>query len=176
MLTWQGSQAPGLGGINMIHGKVYQCPQILSSAEEELLTQWRRNYRVPKDRMQPATNSLSSGERNVLETVREALTWPTILSLSYKYYPLYPHRKWWLEALRRAQKWARFVNIRYLLLTLRTIKREKERDRQKTMEGLSIDTAYNDKGAYQLIQANEQRIEARRLARLALVAEGGAVG
>ncbi|GAI58440.1 unnamed protein product, partial [marine sediment metagenome] len=95
---------------------------------------------------------------------------------AYKYYPLYPNRKWWLEALRRAQKWARFVNIRYLLLTLRSIKAEKEAERQRTMEGLSIDTDYNKEKAYQLIQTNQRRLEARWLAKLALAAEGGAIG
>ncbi|GAH98689.1 unnamed protein product [marine sediment metagenome] len=156
--------------------KNYHSPQILSSREEELLTQYQRGYRLPKDRMQPATNSLSAGERDALEAVREALTWASILSLAYKYYPLYPNRKWWLEALRRAQKWARFVNIRYLLLTLRSIKREKMLEQQRTMEGLSIDTDYNKEKAYQLIQTNQRRLEARRLAKLVLAAEGGELG
>lgn len=156
--------------------KNYHISQILSSREEELVTQYQRNIRIPKDRMMPAANSLSAGERDVLEAVREALTWASILSLAYKYYPLYPNRKWWLEALRRAQKWARFVNIRYLLLTLRSIKQEKEAERKRTMDGLSIDTDYNKEKGYQLIQANQYRMEARRLAQLALAAEGGAVG
>lgn len=156
--------------------KKYHSPEILSSKEEQLLTQYKSKVRIPVDRMRKAADTLSNGEKDVLEGVREALTWSTILSLAYKYYPLYPNRKWWLEALRRAQKWARYVNIRYLLLTLRTILREKEAERKRTMEGLSIDTAYNKGRAYQLIQANEQRIEARRLARLVPAAQGGELG
>lgn len=156
--------------------KNYHTAQILSSKEEDLLAQYRSGVRIPVDRMVRAANSLSAGERDALEQVREAMPWKTIYSLAYKYYPLYPNRKWWLEALRRAQKWARFVNIRYLLLTLRSIKREKMLERQRTMEGLSIDTDYNNKKCYQLIQTNEQRLEARQLAKLVLAAEGGEVG
>lgn len=160
----------------MVRTKLYQVPEILSSKEEQLLTQYKSNVRIPVDRMRKAADTLSNGEKDVLEGVREALTWPTSLSLAYKYYPLYPNRKMWLEALRRAKAWARYVNIRYILLTLRSIKREKEAERQKTMESLSIDTDYNSERAYQLIQANEQRMEARRLARLVPAVGGGELG
>jgi len=154
----------------------YHSPEILSSKEEQLLTQYKSKVRIPVDRMRKAADELSNGERDLLEGVREAIGWSSILSLAYKYYPLYPHRRWWKEAARRTKKYARYFNIRYLLLTLRTIKQEKEAERKRTMEGVSIDTTYNKDKEYQLIQANEQRIEARRLARLALAAQGGEVG
>lgn len=156
--------------------KNYHTPQILSSKEEELLIQYKTRIRTPVLKMREAADKLDNGEKDVLNEVREALSWPTVLSLAYKYYSLYPHRKWWLEALRRAQKWARFVNIRYLLLTLRSIKLEKEANRQKTMDGLSIDTPLNKERIHQLMQLNEQRLKAHQLAKLALSAEGGAIG
>jgi len=154
----------------------YHPFQNLSSKEELLLNQYKTRVRIPADRMRAVADGLSQGEKDVLGQVRAALTWSTVLSLAYKYYPLYPHRKWWLAALRRAQKYARFVNIRYLLLTLRSIRLEKEAERQKTMEGLSIDTTLTSSRDYQLIQTNERRLEARQLAKLALAAEGGVVG
>lgn len=154
----------------------YQTPQNLSSKEELLLNQYKTRVRIPTDRMRLAADGLSQGEKDVLDLVRQSLTWSTVLSLAYKYYPLYPHRKWWLAALQRARQYARFVNIRYLLMTLRTIMLEKAAARQKTMEGLSIDTTLINGRGYQLIQANERRLEARQLAKLALVAEGGAIG
>lgn len=154
----------------------YQTPQNLSSKEELLLNQYKIRVRIPADRMRAAADGLGQGEKDVLDQVREALSWSTVLSLAYKYYPLYPHRKWWLTALRRAQKYARFVNIRYLLMTLRSIMLEKEAERQKTMEGLSIDTLLISGRDHQLIQATERSLEARRLAKLALAAEGGAIG
>ena len=160
----------------MLTKRFYYSPEILSSREEQLLTQWKCNYRIPADRMRKSADELSQGIRDILERVREALGWPTILSLAHKYFPLYPDRKMWLEALRRTQRLARYVNIRYLLLVLLTIKQEKEAERKRTMEGVSIDTDYNKDREYQLIQANEQRLEARRLARLALAAQGGAIG
>jgi len=156
--------------------KNYHTLQNLSTREEALLSQYKTSVRIPADRMRRAADELSQGEKAVLDQVREALTWPSLLSLAAKYYPLYPHRKWWLAALRRARHYARFVNIRYLLLTLRSIRLEKEAERQKTMEGLSIDTTLTSSRDYQLIQTNEQRLEARQLAKLALAAEGGAIG
>lgn len=158
------------------HGKVVKPPPVLSVKEEELLSQYQRNYRIPKDRMQKATNQLSQGERDALERVRETFGWVTILALAYKYFPLYPNRKWWDEARRRMEKLAGFANIRYLLKVLYTIKLEKEAERQRTMEGLSIDTDYNKEKVYQLIQTNQQRMEARRLAKLVLAAQGGEIG
>lgn len=158
------------------YGERYQAPQNLSSKEELLLNQYKTQIRIPADRMRLAADGLSQGEKDVLDLVRQSLTWPTVLSLVYKYYPLYPHRKWWLAALQRARQYARFVNIRYLLMTLRTIMLEKEAERQKTMEGLSIDTPLNKDKDHQLIQATERSLEARRLAKLALAAEGGAIG
>jgi hypothetical protein len=161
--------------LDLVTERIYHIPGILSSKEEQLLIQYKSKVRIPVDRMRKSTDMLSNGEKDVLNMVRDALTWPTSLSLAYKYYPLYPHRKWWLEALRRAQKWARFVNIRYLLMALRSIKQEKETDQERTMRGVSIDTTYNKDKVYQLIQANEERIEARRITRIVLAAEGGDV-
>lgn len=157
------------------HPQRYHTPELLSSRELQLVSQGKSNIRIPVDRMRQVADELSQGERDVLNQVREALTWPTNLSLAYKYYPLYPHRKWWLEALRRAKRWARFVNIRYLLLALHSIKQEKDEERERTMQGVSIDTSYNKEREYQLIQANELNLEARRRAKIAMVAQGGAL-
>jgi hypothetical protein len=68
--------------------------------------------------------SLSQGEVDVLNQAREALGWPSIKSLAFKYYPAFPCRKWWLEALRRTQRLARRVNIVYLLKCLQSIQEE----------------------------------------------------
>ena len=156
--------------------KKYQTPQNLSSKEKLLLNQYKTMARIPADRMRAAADGLSQGEKDVLDLVRQSLTWPTALSLAFKYYPLYPHRKWWLAALQRARQYARFVNIRYLLMTLRSIMLEKEAERARTLRGLSIDTPLISGVGYQLIQATERRLEARRLAKLALAAEGGVIG
>jgi len=156
--------------------KNYHTPQSLSTREEELLNQYKARVRIPADRMRRAADELSQGEKAVLDQVREALTWPSLLSLAAKYYPLYPHRKWWLAALRRARHYARFVNIRYLLLTLRSIKLEKDAERARTLKGLSIDTEQISERGNQLIQATNRSLEARRLAKLALAVEGGDIG
>lgn len=158
------------------YAKKYHPCQNLSSREELLLNQYKSHVRIPTDRMRAAADGLNQGEKDVLNQVREALSWSTVLSLAYKYYPLYPHRKWWINALRRAQRYARFVNIRYLLLTLRTIKAEKEAERQRTMKGLSIDTTLSKGEIHQLIQTNERRLEVRRLAKVAMAAAGGVIG
>jgi len=67
---------------------------------------------------------LSQGELDVLEQVRGTLGWPSIVSLAFKYYPAFPHRKWWLEALRRTLKWSHKKNIIYLLKCLQSINAE----------------------------------------------------
>lgn len=67
---------------------------------------------------------LSQGEKDVLEQVRDTLGWPSIVSLAFKYYPAFPHRKWWLEALRRTLKWSHKKNIIYLLKCLQSINAE----------------------------------------------------
>jgi len=84
------------------------------------LTQKRYNIEEAKK----SRASLSQGEIDVLEQARVALGWPSILSLAFKYYPAFPNRKWWLEALRRGHKWARRMNITYLLKALQSISEE----------------------------------------------------
>lgn len=68
--------------------------------------------------------SLSQGEIDVLDRVKDALGWHSIKSLAVKYYPACPCRKWWLEALRRSAKFARRTNIVYLLKCLESIQKE----------------------------------------------------
>jgi len=71
-----------------------------------------------------AIASLSQGEVDVLVQIKDALGWPSIKSLAVKYYPAFPNRKWWLEALRRVNKWARHKNIIYFLKSLQSIAQE----------------------------------------------------
>ena len=71
-----------------------------------------------------ARGKLSQGEVDVLEQVRQVLGWPTTTSLAVKYFPLYPNRKWWLEAMRRVNHWARRKNIVYFLKCLSSIAQE----------------------------------------------------
>lgn len=68
--------------------------------------------------------SLTQGEVDVLNQVRDALGWPSIKSLAVKYWPVFSCRKWWLEALRRTQRLARRVNILYILKCLQSIEKE----------------------------------------------------
>jgi len=70
-------------------------------------------------------SKLSQGEADVLHLAREQLGWPTITSLAHKYYPLYPDRQWWKRALERCSRQkirTVTLNIKYLLLTLETVK------------------------------------------------------
>lgn len=82
-----------------------------------------------------AIASLSQGELDVLKQVRDTLGWPSIKSLAVKYYPAYPNRKWWLEASRRVNKWARKKNITYFLKCLQSIATE------------HLEAAFSGKGA-----------------------------
>jgi len=82
-----------------------------------------------------AIASLSQGELDVLEQVRDTPGWPSIKSLAVKYYPTFPNRKWWLEAHRRVNKWARRKNIIYFLKALQSIAAE------------HLEAAFNGKGA-----------------------------
>jgi len=81
-----------------------------------------RKYKIGEAKKSIAL--LSQGELDVLEQVRDVLGWPSIVSLAFKYYPAYPHRKWWLEALRRTLKWSHKKNIIYLLKCLQSISAE----------------------------------------------------
>ena len=74
---------------------------------------------------QEKIDSLSQGELDVLEQVRDTLGWPSIKSLAIKYYPAFPNRKWWLEAQRRVNKWAHKKNILYFLKCLQSIAAER---------------------------------------------------
>lgn len=72
-----------------------------------------------------SVNALSQGEADILNMAREALGWPTITSLAYKYYPLCPNRKWWQRALERCSHHkirTVTLNIRYLLLTIESVR------------------------------------------------------
>lgn len=81
-----------------------------------------KKYRIEDGKKSIAL--LSQGERDVLEQVRATLGWPSIVSLAFKYYPAYHHRKWWLEALRRTLKWSHKKNIQYILKCLQSINDE----------------------------------------------------
>jgi len=84
------------------------------------------NTRYPMKLAPPALQRLSQGEKDQLELARQRLSWPTIISLAVKYYPLYPCRKWWQRALERCSHHkvnTATLNISYLLLTLETIKK-----------------------------------------------------
>ena len=82
-----------------------------------------KKFTGPEAKMSIA--SLSQGERDVLDQVREVLGWPSISSLAVKYYPAYPNRKWWLEAIRRVNRWAKRRNIVYFLKCLESIAQER---------------------------------------------------
>lgn len=84
------------------------------------------NTRYPMKLAPAALHRLSQGEKDQLEEARQRLSWPTIISLAVKYYPLYPCRKWWQRALERCSHHkvqTATLNISYLLLTLETIKK-----------------------------------------------------
>lgn len=79
--------------------------------------------RYPHQRGVDAVAALAQGERDILEEVRERLQWPSILSLTYKWYPLYPYRQCWKRALEKCsgQKLrTRTLNLKYLLLAVIT--------------------------------------------------------
>jgi len=71
-----------------------------------------------------AVDALSQGEQDVLERVAEILGWRSLESLAVKYFPKFPNRKMWLEAMRRVSKYSRLRNITYFLLCLQTIEKE----------------------------------------------------
>ena len=82
-----------------------------------------------------AAEALAQGEVDILEMVRQALGWPSIYSLAYKWYPLYPHRHCWKRALARCQTQklrTATLNIKYLLLAVIT---EVKRSLSKAFSG-----------------------------------------
>lgn len=94
-------------------------PTLSCQVQEALRSQYTRKAG------HQSLSKLSQGETDVLHQAREMLGWPTITSLAHKYYQLYPNRQWWKRALERCSRQkVRTVtlNIRYLLLTLETVK------------------------------------------------------
>lgn len=94
---------------------ICQAPQLPASVLSAIGT----SYRLSQG--QAAVEALSNGERDVLEAARVALGWPSIVSLAYKYYPLYPHSSCWKRALYECSKrkiMTATLNIRYLLLAV----------------------------------------------------------
>lgn len=71
-----------------------------------------------------AAAALSQGEKDVLWQVAGILGWRSLESLAAKYFPKFPYRKQWLEAMRRVLKYSRSRNITYFLLCLQTIEKE----------------------------------------------------
>jgi len=97
----------------------YSTPVLKPQALQALQTKYTRTQG------HNSLKALSQGEADVLHMAREQLGWPTITSLAYKYYPLYPNRQWWKRALERCSHHkirTKTLNIVYLLLTLETIK------------------------------------------------------
>jgi len=79
---------------------------------EALETKYRRHTAVNK------LADLKQGDRDVLEEARRQLGWPSLLSLSLKYFSLYPYRHAWRRALEKCshQKFrTATLNIKYLL-------------------------------------------------------------
>lgn len=104
-----------------------------------------------------AANSLSQGERDILEMARQALGWGSIYSLAYKWYPLYPSRHCWQRALEKCHSKnlrTHTLNLKYLLLTV------------ITQVQYSLKSAYSGKGALNRLlhsQSNNNNGDGNRL-------------
>jgi len=107
-----------------------------------------------------AVAALSQGEQDVLGQVAEVLGWRSLESLAVKYFPKFPNRKMWLEAMRRVSKYSRLRNITYFLLCLQTIEKEFRAAALASKEGFNR-LVYNtnnrfNKGTNRLVpQAND---------------------
>jgi len=97
-------------------------PPVLPSNYAELVAM---RYRHPQG--VAAVSKLAQGEIDILEMARKSLGWPSIYSLAYKWYPLYPYRKCWQRALEKcsleriqSKLRTKTLNLKYLLLTVIT--------------------------------------------------------
>jgi len=102
---------------------VKQSPKLVKSARpvlpEKCLEALSRQY--SRSEARKSQDAICQADIDILEECRQSLHWPTITSLSVKYYPLYPYRRCWKRALskcRRASIRTATLNIKYLLLTV----------------------------------------------------------